>query len=81
MTHAYAGNFGATRFFINKTSGISWNNIENEPSKKMLGVDISAELNFGSNIGSVYKAWFVPPKTTRYRFYMVCDDLCKMKLA
>ena len=32
MTHAYAGNFGATRFFINKTSGINWSNIENEPS-------------------------------------------------
>ena len=47
----------------------------------MLGLDISAERNFGDHIGSVYKAWFVPPKTARYRFYMVCDDYCLMKMA
>jgi hypothetical protein len=80
MTHAYAGQHGATRYFINKTSSISWSNIENEPATLMLGIDIAAETNFGDNIGSVYKAWFVPPKTTKYRFYMVCDDYCSMKL-
>ena len=21
-----------------------------------------------------YEAWFIPPKTTRYRFYVVCND-------
>jgi hypothetical protein len=25
-----------------------------------------------------YKGWFIPPETTRYRFYMACDDNCKL---
>jgi len=47
----------------------------------MLAVDIATERNFGNYVGSVYKAWFIPPKTTRYRFYMVCDDYCLMEMA
>jgi hypothetical protein len=29
----------------------------------------------------MYKSWFVPPKTTRYRFWMVCNDHCLMKFS
>jgi hypothetical protein len=29
---------------------------------------------------SHYYAWFVPPATTRYRFYVQCDDDCAVKL-
>jgi hypothetical protein len=36
---------------------------------------------FGDNLGSVYKAWFTPPATAKYRFYMVCDDLCQLNIA
>lgn len=25
--------------------------------------------------------WFTPPKTTKYRFYMTCDDQCMLKIA
>jgi len=26
------------------------------------------------------KGWFVPPATTRYRFYIACDDYCNIEL-
>ena len=80
MSHTYAGQHGVTRHFINKTSNIDYWNIEDEPYTKMLAIDLAAERNFGDKIGSVYKTWFVPPKTTRYRFYMVCDDYCMFKI-
>lgn len=31
-------------------------------------------------MGNIYKAWFVAPSTTRYRFYMTCDDLCSIAI-
>jgi len=36
---------------------------------------------FGDNLASVYRSWFTPPKTGKYRFYMVCDDYCMLKIA
>ena len=81
MSHTYVGQYGVTRHFINKTSSyLDFDNIEDEAYVKMLALDLSAERNFGDKLGSVYKTWFVPPKTTRYRFYMICDDYCLLKM-
>jgi hypothetical protein len=40
------------------------------------------EAPFGEadQFGSVYKGWFVAPATTKYRFYISCDDICKLSL-
>jgi hypothetical protein len=27
-----------------------------------------------------FKGWFIPPKTTNYRFYQACDDHCRLYL-
>ena len=34
----------------------------------------------GTHHGSLYKGWFVAPATTNYRFYITCDDNCKLSL-
>jgi hypothetical protein len=47
----------------------------------MLSLDLSAERNIGDRISSFYKNWFVPPETGRYRFYMSCDQQCRMWIA
>jgi hypothetical protein len=44
-------------------------------------MDFESPQVSGSKMGSIYKAWFQPPVTARYRFYMVCDDKCEMKMA
>jgi hypothetical protein len=70
----HIGQHGVSRDFINKTSGIDYNNIESETSVKQLALDLASEYNFGDNLGSIYKTWFTPPHTGKYRFYMICDD-------
>lgn len=47
----------------------------------MLALDLSAERNHGDKIGSLYKTWFIPPKSGRYRFYIACDQQCRLWLA
>lgn len=47
----------------------------------MLAIDLAAERNLGDRIGSLYKTWFIPPETGRYRFYMACDQQCRMSIA
>lgn len=46
-----------------------------------LSLNFESEWNFGDMIGSLYKGWFVPPTDARYRFYMTCDDDCKISIA
>jgi len=37
-------------------------------------------INEADFLANLYKGWFVPPATTKYRFYTVCDDYCSLKL-
>jgi len=34
----------------------------------------------GDDLISVYKGWFVPPKTTNYRFYQAAEDKVRVLL-
>jgi hypothetical protein len=34
----------------------------------------------GDRLGSIYKGWFIAPATTNYKFYIACDDYCKINL-
>jgi hypothetical protein len=81
LNKPHIGQHGLSRDFINKTTGISYSGIDDEPSEKQLAINLATEYNFGDNLGSIYKAWFYPPKTAKYRFYMVCDDYCQLKIA
>jgi len=47
----------------------------------MLALDLQSERNLGNKLSSFYKTWFIPPETGRYRFYMSCDQQCRMWLA
>ena len=47
----------------------------------MLAMHFEAPKDDGDNIGNLYRGWFIPPATTRYRFYTVCDDHCAMRMA
>ena len=45
-----------------------------------LAMNLESGKNLGDKFAHEYKGWFVPPATTRYRFYMACDDQCFVKL-
>jgi hypothetical protein len=73
-----------TRYKTDRTDSFDYWKIETYPATKMLAIDMSALTGEGERteqIGNYYKTWFVPPKTTRYRFYMVCNDYCLMKMS
>jgi hypothetical protein len=40
----------------------------------------AAPKNEGNHHGNVYKGWFIPPASTKYTFWMACDDHCILKL-
>jgi hypothetical protein len=80
LSHPYQGQHGATRFFTNSSvhHNGGWLRIQDVKTYKndgpQLALDLQAERNHGDRIASLYKTWFVPPETGRYRFYMSCDQ-------
>ena len=43
-----------------------------------LALSLEGPVKLGDYYGQLFRGWFVPPATTRYRFYMACDDFCKL---
>jgi len=88
------GSHGIRHRFINKTAGGNpsiHNLVEEVHHENSRGEDgaevseflaLSMELNEREHVrsGNLFRGWFVPPKTTKYRFYQACDDNCKLKI-
>ena len=45
-----------------------------------LELHLETHPEFGDYYGQIFKGWFIPPETAEYKFYMACDDDCKMFL-
>jgi hypothetical protein len=45
-----------------------------------LSMNLESMPNIGDRFAHEYKGWFVPPASSRYRFYLACDDGCHLKL-
>lgn len=43
-----------------------------------LALHFETPSSVGDKIGNFYQAWFEPPKTGKYRFYMACDTKCRL---
>jgi hypothetical protein len=41
-----------------------------------LALTLEAPSNIGDRLGHKFQAWFLAPLTTRYKFYMSCNDDC-----
>jgi len=48
--------------------------------KETLRTSTETPYNEGSSLANRMKGWFVPPATTKYRFYMSCSTKCKLLL-
>lgn len=42
---------------------------------------MESPVNEADYLRNVYKGWFIPPATTDYKFYTICDDHCSLKLS
>lgn len=81
LSKKHVGQHGISKKFINSTKGINIDNLENTEGVMQLGLNLESEWNFGTNLGALYKGWFVPPTDARYRFYLSCDDRCRISMA
>ena len=43
-------------------------------------MNFETPINLGDRIAQSFKGWFVAPATARHRFYMSCDDQCKVEM-
>ena len=78
---SYVGSNGLRRKLINESRGLSYNVLDSyAATNETLALSFENPFNEGNFLGNVYKGWFVAPATTRYRFYITCDDLCKLNL-
>jgi len=63
--------------FWNKNAG-KWKTTA--PQVTSLETQFETRYGEGDHTTNVFKGWFVPPATTKYRFYMACDDYCELRL-
>ena len=45
-----------------------------------LALNLETPVNIGDRYAQKLRGWFVAPATTRYKFYMACDDACKLSM-
>jgi len=45
-----------------------------------LAMHFEGHESIGSYIATLYRGWFTPPATTKYRFHITCDDHCDLRL-
>jgi len=81
------GQHGLRRHFYNLTKEADVKNyltLKPANGKKLysekLAMHFEAPTTEGDYIVNVFKGWFVPPKTTKYRFLSSCDDYCSVKI-
>ena len=73
LNSAYKGTHGITNVYTNTTGGGS------EVTKQVI-TNLQLLSDNGDSHNSAFKAWFVAPATTRYRFYQTCDDNCNFAM-
>ena len=86
LTQSYVGQRGLKRLFFNGTSSnhFGLNDFEAEDTQEWiskeetLALQLEAPYQIGDYYWQKYTGWFVPPVSGRYRFYISCDDDCRL---
>lgn len=76
----HVGQHGLRWKFINESIQSNWNNWADSEYNDTLALSMQVPTNWGETHSSVMRGWFVAPATTNYRFYMACDDWCRLNL-
>jgi hypothetical protein len=60
--------------------GINWNNFDNYNYTWEYRSEASLRVaDRPGNNGNILNGWFIPPTTTRYKFYLNCGSNCVMR--
>jgi len=79
------GGFGIKRTKVDPTDsrkGVSWTTLvdKSHPETSSLYTSFETYRNEGTKFGNIFAGYFKAPETGKYRFYIACDDNCKLKL-
>jgi hypothetical protein len=77
----FVGSNGLRRIIYNHTGGMDWNNLQYYDSYQKLALSMETPYGETDFIVNQFKGWFIPPATTRYKFYQYCDDWCRINLS
>jgi hypothetical protein len=75
-----AGAHGLRRRFYNHTGSLSLSTYETLTYTEMLNLNAEVPYTEDNYIANKLQGWFIPPATTRYRFYQACDAACRLKV-
>jgi len=59
---------------------MNWDNLGIYDYYTELSLAVESPYRQADKIVNKFKGWFIPPKTTNYRFYQACDDWCRLYL-
>jgi hypothetical protein len=78
----YSGSHGLRRSFYNTTYWMhDWNKFDTEKHNDSLSMNFETPYTLpGSFLANRMRGYFVPPVTSRYRFYMSCNDRCQLEM-
>jgi len=79
-TTYYQGSNGLRKEVYNHTDWMNWNLLSSYDYYAELALAVESPYYHADKIANKFKGWFIPPKTTNYRFYQACDDYCRLYL-
>lgn len=59
---------------------LSWGVISSNAGSESLILHFDGPTNIDDNFSARHEGWYVAPATTRYRFYVACDNQCQLHL-
>ena len=92
----FVGSNGLRRITYNHTSYMDLDNLIAYNQSQYLALSLETFYEYKPRYWDVYsswtsyprayvvnefKGWFIPPATTRYKFYQYCDDWCKVSFS
>ena len=77
----FQGSHGIRRKFWNYTNNAAFRWYNDPPQYETIHTNMETlRINDGDWFVNEFRGWFIPPETTKYRFYIACDRYCEFNL-
>lgn len=77
---AYVGQQGISRKFVDADAALAYGDLASMAGSPKLALQFETSYTEADTSGNLFQGWFTAPETTNYRFYMACDDFCRLNL-
>lgn len=76
----HVGQHGLRWSLVEGNVADDWGQWATKDYNDTLALSMQTPHQMGDSYSSAMRGWFVAPATTRYRFYLACDDHCNINL-